>query len=239
MEYLHHHLYDLATQASQFSNQVHAQLARCAQGEAKISALENASINNAENLNILAHIVQARESRRAEHDHNIEHWATTKNAEVKRLAEHTTLTKGQVRQLQQELAYERDTRTKEQTGQDKGIKSLEDKVRDFSEQIQAIKKSRGGDSPKPSTTAGIRKGIKDLTIPENPSATVRPRRQRPQRPTAQDLFQTADAPRTPYAQSIASSQSPTPPDKRHPRIDDPVRNAQLIEELLIQDKAML
>ena len=59
MNYLHQNLHGLATQASQFSGLVHQQLARTAEGEEKIVALQVANKSNNDNLEILAQIVQA------------------------------------------------------------------------------------------------------------------------------------------------------------------------------------
>ena len=54
MNYLHQNLYRLATKASQFSGLVHQQLARTAEGEEKIVALQVANKSNNDNLEILA-----------------------------------------------------------------------------------------------------------------------------------------------------------------------------------------
>ena len=68
MNYLHQNLHGLATQASQFSGLVHQQLARTAEGEEKIVALQVANKSNNDNLEILAQIVQAEAARRNELD---------------------------------------------------------------------------------------------------------------------------------------------------------------------------
>ena len=75
MTYLHQNLHGFATQASQFSGLVHQQLARTAEGEEKIVALQVANKSNNDNLEILAQIVQAEAKKRNEHDSHLETWA--------------------------------------------------------------------------------------------------------------------------------------------------------------------
>ena len=57
MNYLHQNLHGFATQASQFSGLVHQQLARMAEQEEKIVALQVANKSNNDNLEILARFV--------------------------------------------------------------------------------------------------------------------------------------------------------------------------------------
>ena len=72
MTYLHQNLHGLATQTSQFSGLVHQQLARTAEGEEKIVALQVANKSNNDNLEILAQIVQAEAKKRNKHDSHLE-----------------------------------------------------------------------------------------------------------------------------------------------------------------------
>ena len=103
INYLHQNLHGLATQASQFSGLVHQQLARTAEGEEKIVALQVANKSNNDNLEILAQIVQAEAARRNELDTKLDSWARKKNQEVSALRGDTTLTKEEITQLRNEL----------------------------------------------------------------------------------------------------------------------------------------
>ena len=106
MTYLHQNLHGSATQASQFSGLVNQQLARTAEGEEKIVSLQVANKSNNNNLEILAQIVQAEAKKRNEHDSHLETCARMKNQEVSGLKSDTTLTKGQVARLQEQLREE-------------------------------------------------------------------------------------------------------------------------------------
>ena len=128
MNYLHQNLHGLATQASQFSGLVHQQLARTAEGEEKIVALQVANKSNNDNLEILAQIVQAEAARRNELDTKLDFWARKKNQEVSALRGDTTLTKVEITQLRNELQWEQTNRRKEKEAQTKAIADLEAKV---------------------------------------------------------------------------------------------------------------
>ena len=101
--YLHQNLHGLSTQVSQFSGLIHQQLARTAEGEEKIVALEVANKSNNNNLEILAQLVQGAAKKRNEHDSHLETWAWKKKQEVSGLKSDTTLTKGQVAKLLEQL----------------------------------------------------------------------------------------------------------------------------------------
>lgn len=128
MNYLHQNLHGLATQASQFSGLVHQQLARTAEGEEKIVALQVANKSNNDNLEILAQIVQAEAARRNKLDSELDSWARKKNQEVSALKCDTTLTKDEITQLRNELQWERTNRRKEKESQTRAIADLETKV---------------------------------------------------------------------------------------------------------------
>ena len=128
MNYLHQNLHGLATQASQFSGPVHQQLARTAEGEEKIVALQVVNKSNNDILEILAQIVQAEAARRNELDTKLDSWARKKNQEVSALRDDNMLTKEEITQLRNELQWERTIRRKEKEGQTKAIADLEAKV---------------------------------------------------------------------------------------------------------------
>ena len=105
MNYLHQNLHGLATRASQFSELVRQQLARTAEGEEKIVALQVANKSNNDNLEMLAQIVQAEAARKNELDTKLDTWTRKKNQEVSVLRGDTTLTKEEITQLRNELYY--------------------------------------------------------------------------------------------------------------------------------------
>ena len=121
MNYLHQNRHGLATQGSQFSGLMHQQLARTAEGEEKIVALQVANKSNNDNLEILDQIVQAEVARRNELDTKLDSWARKKNQEVSALRGDTTLTKEEITQLRNELQWERTNRRKEKEAQTKAI----------------------------------------------------------------------------------------------------------------------
>ena len=107
---------------------MHQQLARTAEGEEKIIALQVANKSNNDNLEILAQIVQAEAARRNERDTKLDTWARKKNQEVSALWGDTTLTKEEITQLRNELQWKRTNRRKEKEAQTKAIAELETKV---------------------------------------------------------------------------------------------------------------
>ena len=142
MNYLHQNLHGLATQASQFSGLVHQQLARTAEGEEKIVALQVANKSNNDNLEILAQIVQAEAAQRNELDTKLDTWARKKNQEVSALRGDTTLTKEEITQLRNELQWERTNRRKEKEAQTKAIADLETKVNTALANSSTLEKAR-------------------------------------------------------------------------------------------------
>ena len=142
MNYLHQNLHGLATQASQFSGLVHQQLARTAEGEEKIIALQVANKSNNDNLEILAQIVQAEAARRNELDTKLDSWARKKNQEVSVLRGDTTLTKEEITQLRNELQWERTNRRKEKEAQTRAIADLETKVNTALANSSTLEKAR-------------------------------------------------------------------------------------------------
>ena len=170
MTYLHQNLHGLATQASQFSGLVHQQLARTAEGEEKIVALQVANKSNNDNLEILAQIVQAEAKKRNEHDSHLETWARKKNQEVLGLKSDTTLTKGQVARLQEQLREEQGYRLNNQANHDKDIARLEEWIIKAIEGAASLEKAKEAISvnlmqaraSSASTTAEIRAGIAKL-----------------------------------------------------------------------------
>ena len=142
MNYLHQNLHGLATQASQFSGLVHQRLARTAEGEEKIVALQVANKSNNDNLEILAQIVQAEATWRNELDTKLDSWAREKNQEVSALRDDTTLTKEEITQLRNELQWERTNRRKEKEAQTKAIANLEAKVNTALANSSTLEKAR-------------------------------------------------------------------------------------------------
>ena len=183
MTYLHQNLHGLATQASQFSGLVYQQLARTAEGEEKIVALQVANKSNNDNLEILAQIVQAEAKKRNEHDSHLESWAQKKNQEVSGLKSDTTLTKGQVARLQEQLREEQAFRLNNQVNYDKDIARLEERIIKAIEGAGSLEKAKEAISVNlmqarascASTTAEIRAGMAQL-------------RKKKQRPTVAALF---------------------------------------------------
>ena len=142
MNYLHQNLHGLATQASQFSGLVHQQLARTAEGEEKIVALQVANKSNNDNLEILAQIVQAEAARRNELHTKLDTWARKKNQEVSASRGDTMLTKEEITQLRNELQWERTNRRKEKEAQTKAIADLETKVNTARAKSSTLEKAR-------------------------------------------------------------------------------------------------
>ena len=142
MNYLHQNLHGLATQASQFSGLVHQQLARTAEGDEKIVALQVANKSNNDNLEILAQIVQAEAAQRNELDTKLDTWARKKNQKVSALRGDTTLTKEEITQLRNELQWERTNRRKEKEAQTKAIADLETMVNTMLANTSTLEKAR-------------------------------------------------------------------------------------------------
>ena len=142
MTYLHQNLHGLATQARQFSSLVHQQHAQTADGEEKIVALQVANKSNNDNLEILAQIVQAEAKKRNEHDSHLETWARKKNQEVSALKSNTTLTKGQVARLQEQLREEQAFRLNNQANHDKDIARLEEQIIKAIEGAASLEKAK-------------------------------------------------------------------------------------------------
>ena len=192
MSYLHQNLHGLATQASQFSGLVHQQLARTAEGEEKIVALQIANKSNNDNLEILAQIVQAEAKKRNEHDNQLDSWARKKNQEVSGLRTETTLTKGQVAELQEQLRQERAFRLNDQSNQAKDIRRLEKRIVEAIENAESLEKAKEAVSvnmmkaraSSHSTTAEIRAGVAQLG-------------KKKQRPTVAALFAEEEVLRVP------------------------------------------
>ena len=126
MSYLHQNLHSLATQASQFSCLVHQHLARTAEGEEMIVALQVANNSNNDNVEILAQIVQAEAKKRNKHVSHLESWAQKKNQVVSGLKTDTILNKGQVAWLREQLCEEQAFRMNNQVNHEKDIAILEE-----------------------------------------------------------------------------------------------------------------
>ena len=170
MTYLHQNLHGLATQASQFSGLVHQQLARTAEGEEKIIALQVANKSNNDNLEILAQIVQAEARKRNEHDSHLETCAQMKNQEVSGLKSDITLTKGQVARLQEQLREEQAFRLNNQANHEKDIARLVEWIIKAIEGAGTLEKAKEAISvdlmqaraSSASTTAEIQAGVAQL-----------------------------------------------------------------------------
>ena len=170
MTYLHQNLHGLATQDSQFSGLVHQQIARTAEGDEKIVALQVANKSNNDNLEILAQIVQAEAKKRNEHNSHLETWARKKNQEVSGLKSETTLTKGQVAYLQEQLREEQAFRLNNQANHEKDIARLEERIIKAIEGAASLEKAKEAISvnlmqaraSSASSTAEIRAGMAQL-----------------------------------------------------------------------------
>ena len=170
MTYFHQNLHRLAMQASQFSRLVHQQLARTAEGEEKIVALQVANKSNNDNLEILAQIVQAEDKKKNEHDSHLESCARKKNQEVSGLKSDTTLTKGQVVRLQEQLREGQAFRLNNQANHEKGIAWLEERIIKAIEGAGSLEKAKElisvnqmqARASSASTTAKIRAGMAQL-----------------------------------------------------------------------------
>ena len=99
MTFLYEYLYGISIQDSQFSDLVHLQITKTAEGDAKIVALQVANQSNNDNLEILAQIVQAENNHQLERDGALENWVRGRKQNISELKGDTTLTKEQVRKV--------------------------------------------------------------------------------------------------------------------------------------------
>ena len=126
--------------------------------------------SNNDNLEILAQIVQAEAKKRNKHDFHLESWAQKKNQEVAGLKSITTLTKGQVARLQEQLRDEQAFRLNNQVNHEKDIAWLEERIIKAIEGARSLEKAKEAISvnliqaraSSASTTAEIRAGMVQL-----------------------------------------------------------------------------
>ena len=184
MRFLYEHLHGISIQASQFSGLVHQQITKTAEGDAKIVALQVTNQSNNDNLEILAQIVQAEKNHRLQRDGALDHWVRGRNQDISQLKGDTTLTNEQVRKVQMELDWERVRNNRIAQDQAAALARVEEKIAKAIQSTQNLEELKAkvtknfqeARAQSVSTTAEIRKGIRNLST------------RRPPRPTAEDYF---------------------------------------------------
>ena len=111
LEAIYDHLRSLATQAVEFSNMVHTEIAKTAEDDrSRVTALQKALEHHAANFSILYQIVKSEQEHREKIQSELSKWASQKEVEVPTLQGDNTLTREQVAALQQMLAKDESLR---------------------------------------------------------------------------------------------------------------------------------
>lgn len=111
LEALYDHLSSLATQAAEFSNKVHTEIARTAEDDrSRVMALQKALEHHVANFDILCQRVKSDQEHRENIQSELAKWASQKEVEASTLQGDTTLTMEQGAALQQMLAKDESLR---------------------------------------------------------------------------------------------------------------------------------
>ena len=176
MKFLYEHLHGISFQPSQFSGLVHQQITKTAEGDAKIVVLQVANQSTNDNLEILAQIVQAERNHRLERDRALDNCVRGQNQDISELKGNTTLTKEQVRKVQMELNWERACNNRIAQDLTAALARVEEKIAKALQSTQNLeelkatvaKNFQAARAESVSTTADIRKGIRNLSARRPP-----------------------------------------------------------------------